>query len=128
MKLIEIIKKNIIAAVAVAMVVGFSAFKVVDKNLQTDAVFTYNAPQNEPQPYSETNVKNLNNWVLSNNPCSIAEDQEVACSIRVPLANITQDDELDPSSVTISTSEFTPGNHMVTNGTGYTEPTNQPAP
>ncbi|HMR19477.1 MAG TPA: hypothetical protein PKA53_09280 [Sphingobacterium sp.] len=43
----EIIKQKFMLLVALATVVGFSAFKAIEKKLQTSAIFVYTAPDND---------------------------------------------------------------------------------
>lgn len=129
MKLTEIIKKNILAVVALVTVIGFSSFKILkDNDSQSNLVFRYNPPSSNP--YSSTNVKDTDNWELdeTSTQCPTTQNQ-VACSIVVPSGNtMNGEQELDPSKVIIETQQFSTNNHRVIGGTGYTSPVNKTLP
>lgn len=130
MKLLNFIKKNVLLVAAFATVIGFSAFKVVESNSQTMVTFVYQAPLADPSnPYSETNVKNHSNWIKSDELCSLDEEQEVACSIQVPLSKtMNGGTQIDPTQVTIETFEHNTNNYGVTPSSSgdYDDPINKP--
>lgn len=129
MNIQQIIKKNLLAIIAVATVIGFSSFKIYEKSSMTDVVFRYQQPESELHPFSAPNVKTLANWKDDSSQCPTTDD-EVACSIMVPIENTinSQGKELDPNKVTISTQQATPNNHGVTSGVGYSNPVNRTQP
>lgn len=129
MNIIAIIKNNFLMLVDVATVIGFSAFKAVEKKAQSNLIFKYEAPPGT-DPFAEAKVKNTANWVLdeTSTPCPTTQNQ-VACSISVPPTNtMNSGQELDPTKVSIASQQFTSNNHRVINGTGYSSPVNRSIP
>lgn|SRR5690606_15910041 len=127
MKITSILQKNAMAIVAMATIVGFSAFKIGSEAIQTTATFVYQAPSSDP--YAENNVKNTSNWIRSTESCSLDEAQDVACSIEVPLnRTMNGGNQIDPSQVTIETFQHSANNYGVSPSTSghYEEPVNKP--
>lgn len=130
MKAIAFIKKNSMLLLAGAAIIAFSAFKISENKVQSSLTFKYEAPAGDPNPFSDTNVKNTAHWKLdpTNTPCPTTINQ-VACSISVPIGNTMNDEqELDPTKVQISTLLSSTNNYRVVNGTGYSSPVNKAIP
>lgn len=131
MKAISFIKNNAIAmSIALAAVIGFSAFKA-EENLQDNITFRYQGPLNDP--FSQANVQETSNWTPDSESCDSEEAQQVACSISVPLSNtMNSGSEIDPSKVTIHTSLSPAGgnNYLVSSNPNgeYTNEVNRPLP
>ncbi|TDQ75297.1 hypothetical protein [Sphingobacterium yanglingense] len=130
MKTLNFIKKYAMAIVAGIAIMGFSSFKLYQKETLTDVVFRYQPPGSLTDPYDESNVKNTAYWVKDNEVCSELAPQEVACSIQVPLGNtMNSGNNIDPSKVTIETSFHSTKNYGVAPSTAltpkYTNPINR---
>lgn len=130
MKAIAFIKQYAMAIVAGIAIIGFSSFNLYQKETLTDVVFTYQPPGSLTNPFDDSNVKNTNYWKPLGTECPTDQDQEVACSIRVPIEN-TEDEAglaLDPSKVSIQTTFFATNNYGVTTHSSYSNPRNKPMP
>ena len=98
---------------------------------KTTAIFIYNPPMLETNPYDDIHVQDLDNWSKQFvDPCSLQSSQQVACSIEVPLTNVREDDTLDPDLVEIAVEETTTDHYKVVDNLfgGYTNPINKPIP
>lgn len=129
MNAIAFIKKHATAGIALAAVLGFSAFNISENKLQTEVTFVY-TPAPGDVPYSKTSVEDLSNWERGA-PCNSSLDQDKACSITVPLSStMNSGQELDPNEVQIESEQHgTSGSYAIVLGSssrGYTEAINQP--
>jgi hypothetical protein len=131
MKSIQFLKKNAMAIVAAVAILGFSSFKLAENKLD-EITFQYQPPSGS-NPFDQAKVQDQSNWTPALASCSTEEDQEVACSITVPLANtMNGGTQIDPSKVTIHTSLSPAGanNYLVTPNpsSAYTNEVNRPLP
>lgn len=110
MKAIEIIKKNVLAALALATVLGFSAFKMAEdtegKPLAPVTIYFHGNPANASQ------VSNESLWIDEPNEEDCNNVNELACSMIVDEDDLTSSGELDPSQIQLGASSsgsgFTP--------------------
>lgn len=111
MRLIEIIKQNIIAAVAVAMVVGFSAFKIADKsqNLDNEVWFTFDSELNpgdvgydqdvlDPTKYTNTQNPGSPNCPGLDKVCAVRAEPDVNGNIPQQTLDDLESELMDPLS------------------------------
>lgn len=133
MKAIAFIKKYATAGIALAAIIGFSSFKLYQKEMLTEVVFRYEAPSGDPDPYSKANVENTDNWKAGSTECTPPISKEAPCSIRVPLDNTLMGDgnEIDPSLVTINTQKHSSSNNyfvVQANNSEYSNEINRSLP
>lgn len=132
MNIINFIKKNAMAVVASIAILGFSSFQLAEKALLTEVTFQYQPPSGS-NPFDQTKVQDQSNWTPASASCSSEQDQEVACSITVPIENtMNGGTEIDPSKVTIHTALSSAGanNYLVIPNPSneYTNEVNRPLP
>lgn len=123
-----LIRKNILAALAVIFITGFSSFKLWDKATQSTVTFIY-TPASGDTPFEQSSVEEPSNW-SPGSPCNNSLDQDKACSITVPLTNtMNSGQELDPSKVSLQSAEHeSSGSYRIVDNSsgGYSNPINQP--
>jgi hypothetical protein len=120
MKTITIIRKNFLMVVALATVIGFSAFKMAeDKTGKPLAPVTiyFHGEADDP-----TQVADAANWSDTPNGQSCDGDN-LACSMEVDAEDLTPSGQLDPSKIQLSAvpspSGYTPEK---TGGSSQTQP------
>lgn len=126
------IKKHAMALAALTIAIGsltLMSFKAELKSNQTSRIFKY-TPPSSTNAFSKSNVEDPNNWEIdeTDTPCPTSQN-DIACSIAVPLSNtMNGGQELDPSKVSITTQQSSINNHRVILGSGYSSPVNKTKP
>src|SRR5690606_3116753 len=107
MKITSILQKNAMAIVAMATIVGFSAFKMAEdktgKPLAPVTIYFHGNPANASQ------VSNESLWTDEPNDENCNNANELACSMIVDETDLTASGQLDPSKIQLGASSTSSG-------------------